>query len=61
MLIVLATILELDGSILPSSFYGHLPDCLIYLLDELLFLFLVLLNEMGMLGESKVLSFCYWF
>ena len=33
---------------------------LIYLVDEFFFLFLMQLNEMSMLGESKVICFCLW-
>ena len=34
--------------------------CQPYLLDEFFFLFLVQLNEIRRLWESKVLSFCFW-
>ena len=33
---------------------------LIYLVDESFFLFMVYLNKMRTLGESKVLSFGFW-
>ena len=33
----------------------------IYLEDEFTFLFLVLLNEMRMLGKPNVLSFFFWY
>ena len=35
--------------------------CFIYLGAEFFFLFLVYLNKMYTLGESKVLSFPFWF
>ena len=41
MLIASSKIPERKGSISPSSFYRHLPDSLIYLVDEYFFLFLV--------------------
>ena len=54
-------ILERQGSILPSSFYGQLPDCyshvfsFIYSVDEFSF------KEVKTWGQSKISSYCFVF
>ena len=59
MVIASTEILEREGSISPSSFYGQLPDywsnafSLIYPVDEFSF------KEMKMWGQSKISSYCF--
>ena len=63
MLIALAKILEREGNISPCSFYKQrllvTRVSFTYLVDEFFFLFLVKLNKMRTLGESKTLSFFF--
>ena len=64
-LIASAKIRKRTGSISSSSIYGQLlllvtRDSLIFLGDGFLFLFMVCLNKIRTLGESKILSFCFW-
>ena len=55
-----AWVLECEGSILPFSTCRLLVTrvSFIFLGDEFIFLFLVLMNKIRTLGESKILSFC---
>ena len=50
---------SMGGGSYQFSFYEQLS--LTYLVDEFFFLFLVQLNKMKTVGESEVLSFCFWF
>ena len=70
-LVASGKILECEERILPSNFYGQLPDYQcpttlvshIYVVDELyIFQLLVLLNEMSTRSETKISScyFCVW-